>query len=243
LIPLFAVGAFLAFTLSQLGMVVHWRRHGGRRALRSLVLNALGATATGSTLVIIAVSKFLEGAWITLLLIPLIMLVFVRVRRYHERLDRETEGGGRLQVEGLVEPLVLIPLKRFNRVARKALRLGLALSREVQAVQVLVEECEQENLTRLWPALVEQPARAAGLPPPKLVIVPSPYREFFGPLVAYILRFAAEHPDRCITVVIPEVVERRWYHFLFPHRTTLLRDLLLLRCGPEIMIITAPWFV
>lgn len=243
LIPLFAIGAFLAFTLSQLGMVAHWRRQGGAKAWHSLALNALGASATGATLIIIAISKFMEGAWITLLLIPTLMLIFAGVRRHHERVDRATDADGTLEFDGLEQPLVVIPIQRLNRVTRKALRFGATLSCEVQAVQVLAEELKEQDLTQMWCELVEQPALECGVPAPKLVVVPSPYREFFGPLLDYVSRLAAEHPDRPIAVVIPELVQRRWYHLLFPHRTTLLRDLLLLRGGQQMVIVTTPWYV
>src|SRR5215217_7591232 len=100
-----------------------------------------------------------------------------------------------------------------------------------------------ENLSSCWDDLVEEPARAAGHKPPFLTVVHSSYREFFGPLLGALKDLGAEYPDRMIAVMIPEIVERRWYHFFFRHRTTLLKALLLLRGGPRIILITTPWYV
>jgi amino acid transporter len=242
LIPLFAIGAFLAFTLSQLGMVVHWRRTDGPHARFSLILNGLGALATATTLVIIAIFKFTEGAWISILLIPALVVMFLRIRRYHEHIMEEIRDDRPLEVADLPVPLIVIPLQRLDRVACKALQLALTWSPEIHVVQMLVEDLESEDLTDRWGRLVEQPARQAGYSPPKLVILPSPYREYFGPLLDYRHTLAAEHPGRPIVVMIPELVQKRWYHFLFPHRTTLLKSLLLLKGGPQNVIVTTPWY-
>ena len=243
LIPLFAVGAFLAFTLSQLGMVVHWRRSREPFAKHSLIINACGAFATGTTLVIIIASKFTEGAWITVLVIPPLIWLFLRIRRYHDKLGRETEADGPLDVTPLPSPVIVIPLKRMDRVARKALRMAMTLSGEVLAVQILTEEMKLEDLSGSWARLVEEPARAAGRKPPYLKVIYSAYREFYGPLLEALKDLGTEYPDRPIAVMIPEIVERRWYHFLFRHRSMLLRALLLLHGGPRIVIITIPWYV
>ena len=242
LIPLFAVGAFLAFTLSQLGMVAHWRRVGGPHAAHSMILNGVGAVTTAATLVIISVSKFLEGAWIIILLIPLLVLTFRRFRRYHERMLEEVADDGLLAVNSPPAPLVVIPLQRLDRVARKALRLALTWSTEVLAVQILAEELEQEDLTDQWPQLIENPVRQGGRTPPKLVVVPSPYRQFFDPLLEFLCQLMAQNPGRPIAVMIPELVQKRWYHVFFPHRTTLLKSLLLLHGGPQLIIVTTPWY-
>jgi hypothetical protein len=148
LIPLFAVGAFSAFTLSQFGMVAHWRRHRQGHWRRSLALNAAGGTATGLTLIVIVASKFLEGAWLTLLVIPLLLFLYSGVRHYQERLDKETNQAGvsKLDTAGVKEVLIVIPLKRLDRVAEKALRLALGMSGEIIAVQILAEEMKTEEL-------------------------------------------------------------------------------------------------
>lgn len=240
LIPLFAVGAFLAFSLSQLGMVVHgWRV----RARRALVVNALGAIATIATLAIIVVSKFADGAWIVVLVIPVLLAVFFQVRHYHEVIGRDTHGSGPLDATPLLPPVVVIPMKRLDRVSRKALRLGMALSTEVRAVQILAEDIKSEDLSRQWDEWVEAPARAAGHKPPYLTVVHSPYRELFGPFLQAVRALGKEYPDRMIAVMIPELIERHWYNFIFRHRATVLKALLMLHGGPRIVLITTPWYL
>ncbi len=243
LIPLFAIGALLAFTFSQSGMVAHWWRQRGPGWRHSLVINAIGAVATSATLIIVAVSKFREGAWLTVLVVPGLMLLFRWIRAYHIRVERKIAAEGPLQLERSGEPLIVVPMKRLDRVARKALRVAMSLSGEIRVVQILAEELKTEDLTKQWPELVEAPARAAGLRPPRLVIVPSAYREFFEPLLQYIKRAAREEQGRRIAIMIPELVERKWYHFILRHRVTLLKGLLLLRGGPDVLVLTAPWYL
>jgi amino acid transporter len=243
LIPLFAVGAFTAFTMSQLGMVFHWRRGLHERGARhALLINGAGALATAVALVIIIVSKFREGAWITALVIPAFVQLFIFVRRYHDRIERELVAHGPLEVEGLSRPIAVVPLRRLDRVARKGLRFGMTIAVDVYAVQVLDESMGSEDLTREWRTLVEEPAARRGLPRPRLVVVRSPYREFFGPFLDWLRRFTSEHRDRSIAVIIPELAHRRWYQFLINRRETLFKSLLLMHGGPQIVIANTPWY-
>jgi amino acid transporter len=243
LIPLFAIGAFTAFTLSQLGMVIHWRRSREPHARRSMVLNAIGATATACTLVIITISKFRAGAWLVVLVIPLLIYFLLRIRRYNSRVERETGDNMPLEVSDLCEPIVVIPMKRLDRVARKALRLALTLTSEIHVVQILSEEMRTEDLTHEWRTLVEEPVQGINRKPPILVVRPSAYREFFGPLLDYLKEVAQKNPGRHIAVLVPELVEKHWYDFFLRHRATVLKAVLILRGGPQIIIITAPWYV
>ena len=244
LIPLFAVGAFLAFTLSQTGMVQHWRRVGGPGARRSLLRNGAGAIATCAALVIIAVSKFAEGAWLTVIVIPVLVAAFSYIRRYYDRLWGELGDPSPIDLGHLERPVVVVPLLRLDRVAQKGLRLALSLTDDVRAVQVLTEEMLVEyDLRSRWPDLVERPARSAGLPPPQLSVVPSEYREFFGPFLDYLRGVAALEPQRPIAVLVPELVRRRWYHFFLESRTTILKAMLLLEGGPQIMVVDCPWYL
>jgi amino acid transporter len=242
LIPLFAVGAFLAFTLSQLGMVAHWRRETGRHARVSRVVNAAGATATAATLAVIIVAKFTEGAWITVLVIPLLLLFFRRIRQVQERVDREIEVEGPLRLEPPPTPVVVVPLKRLNRVARKALRLAASLSRDVHVLHVLTQEPGADPLRARWRDFVERPFREAGLPPPVLAEIPSAYRELLDPVLRYVRALARDDPHRYVAVVLPELLEPRWYQLLvLSHRVTLLKGLLLQHGGPRVVVIQVPW--
>lgn len=244
LIPLFAVGAFLAFTMSQLGMVAHWRRERGKNHRRALVLNALGATATGVTLVVIILSKATEGAWITLLLIAVLVVLFHGVQRHHDALDRETAAPERVEFGPLQAPVVVVPLKRLDRVALKGLRFGMAISDEVQALQLLSEEPDEEELTPHWSALVAEPARRANHRCPELVVLRSSRRRIIAPIIDHVQRLARVHPDRSIAVLVPEVVPRRWYQlFLHSHTATALKAALLMRGGPRVVVIATPWYI
>ncbi|MGZ6226425.1 MAG: APC family permease, partial [Syntrophales bacterium] len=243
LIPLFAVGAFTAFTLSQLGMVVHWHRVRGPHFGRSFLLNALGALATAATLIIIAISKFMEGAWLTIIVMPPLILMFLGIRKRYKNIERETAESGPLDTTGMSAPIIVIPVERLDRIARKALRLALALSEDIYVVQILVEQIHIENLSDKWTDVVEKPYQKIGHRAPQLIVLKSSYREFFDPLVGYVRRLASDHPDRSIAVIVPELVQRKWYHFLIPHRATLIKQVLLLRGGPQIVIIDVPWYL
>ncbi len=251
LIPLFAVGALIAFTMSQWGMVAHWRRAGGPHARRSLVLNGLGATATSVTALVVIVSKFAEGAWITLLIIPMFMLFFLAAHHSHERVDRAIMAGDTesrpLSLDGVKPPIVIVPLRRLDLIARKGLEFALSISRDVTAVLVVTDDPLADarcatGLAGIWPELVDAPVESGGYPPVPLVTLPSAYREFLTPFLSYVRQVAAAHPDRNVAVIIPEVVERRWYDVIFAsHRPAILKAVLRLRGGPRVLVVDAPW--
>lgn len=241
LIPLFAVGAFLAFTLSQAGMVAHWKHTGGKHARHSMVINGLGAIATAITVLIIIASKFAEGAWITLVAIPAILFLMRAVRRHYDRVAGELASPYPLPISELHRPIVAVPIDGWSKVTQKALRFALSLSSEIVAVQVSTSD-EPHNLEKQWNRLVEDPTRKAGLPVPKLQVLRSPYRTVIHPTVEYIHELEREHPNREIAVVLPQLVERHWYeYFLHRQRSQLLAALLVLEDEPRISIINVPW--
>jgi len=241
LIPLFAVGAFLAFTMSQAGMVAHWKRTEGAHARYSMFINGLGATATGTTVIIVLVSKFTEGAWITVLVIPGLLHLMYAVHRHYDRATQELASQSPLPAENLSPPLVVVPIEGWNKIAQKALRFAVTLSHDVLALQVITEEKDDDLLSK-WPALVEEPARRAGLPAPRLIVLNSPYRYVITPIVNYVLDLERRHPDREIAVVVPELVEKHWYeYFLHQQHGELLTALLLLKGDNRIYIANVPW--
>ncbi|MBO0912333.1 MAG: APC family permease [Acidobacteria bacterium] len=241
LIPLFAVGAFLAFTLSQAGMVAHWKRKGGPHAWHSMLINGLGAAATGVTVLVVIASKFVEGAWITLIAIPAILFLMRAVRRHYDRAGKELASPFPLPTENLEPPLVVVPIEEWNKVTQKALRFALTLSTDIVAVVVDTSD-EPQDLGRQWKDLVENPIRQSRLPVPKLMVLPSPYRTVIHPTLDYVRKLERENPDRAIAVVIPNLVERHWYErFLHRQRGELLSALLLLEDEPRINIINVPW--
>ena len=250
LIPLFAVGAFLSFTLSQTGMAMHWRRLGTGSADRlRLGINGFGAVATGAALAIILLAKFTEGAWLTIVVIPATLAVLRVVHGYYAGLDRLLLRGsqGRLDLREHTPPLVVIPVGRWDRVSRKAVAYALRLSPDITALHCtdLEGPDAEEHETRIrgeWRRFVEQPAREAGLAAPKLLVVPSPYRSVLGPLLRLIAELRRAQPGRPIAVVLPKLVEARWWEaLLHTHRERRLRTALLRNGGPDIMVIGVPW--
>jgi amino acid transporter len=241
LIPLYAVGAFLAFTLSQAGMVMHWRRAG--HATRSMIVNGIGATATAITVAVVLAAKFVEGAWITLLLIPGLMLLMWTVRRHYDREEEEIRTDRPIDVTDLHPPLVVVPIVRWDAISEKALRFAWTISPDIRVVHVECGE-ETELLRRQWVQLVEAPASAAGLPVPALVVLPSPFRWVIKPLVAYILHLQTDDPGRHIAVLIPELVEKHWYYsLLHNNRSAILKAMLLFKGNHRTAVINIPWYL
>jgi amino acid transporter len=243
LIPLYAVGAFLAFTLSQAGMVAHWKKNRGPGAGRSMFVNGLGATATGATVIVVLVAKFIEGAWVTAVLIPALLLLMMAVKRYFVRVEDEILTQEPLEIAPVKPPLVVLPIYRWSKVIQKALQFALTISADIHVVHVCRED-QKEQLKDEWARLVEEPARRAGLPVPKYVEVASPYRLVITPVVDYVLMLQVENPDRQIVLIVPELIELHWYHyFLQSNRGELMKGLMLLRGNQNIAIINLPWYL
>jgi amino acid transporter len=241
LIPLYAVGAFLAFTLSQAGMVMHWRRNGGTGAGRSMLLNGLGAAATGVTTVVVLVAKFVEGAWITVLLIPALIVMMRSVRHHYSQVAQEIGVSTPVRTGDLSEPVVLLPIDRWSLVSERALRYAWTLSREIHVLHVRCGE-DTNRLCLQWSEVVETPARMAGLPLPQLVVLDSPYRFIVKPVVEYAMQQQIAHPDRNITVLVPELVESHWYHYLLHNnRPEAIRALLLFNGNQRITVVSIPY--
>jgi amino acid transporter len=244
LIPLYAVGAFLAFTLSQAGMVMHWRKNRGPNWLKSALVNGLGALVTGITTGVVLVAKFVEGAWITLLFVPLTIVFFVLVRRHYHSVKLITNCKVPVDVAGLGQhPIAVIAIDRWSNITRQGIEFAARLSPEVIALHVEPNE-HSELLQDDWEHYVERPFRAAGKEPPQLHVLPSPYRFIIVPVVQFILDLSKKHPDRNIIVVIPELVEDKWYeYFLHNQRGRLLEWVLLARGNERVFTVTAPWYV
>jgi amino acid transporter len=243
LIPLFAIGAFLAFTLSQAGMVVHWHRQTGPRRYRRMFINGIGAIATGITLIVVLVAKFRDGAWITAILVPLLILLMAAVKRHYDGVANAIATDKPMNMSHLDHPLVIVPIDRWSRISEKGLRFAMKISTHVEAVHVDAEDCSNE-VRSMFQHNVAEPVAAAGLTPPELVLLTSPYRFVLMPLVDHILAVEATHPDRQIAVLIPELVVRYWWQApLHNQRAQLLKLLLLLRGNQRIIVINIPWYI
>jgi amino acid transporter len=244
LIPLFAVGAFLAFTLSQAGMVVHWWRLGGDHSKKSMAINGLGAVCTGVTLVVVLVSKFLEGAWVMIFLIPGLLMVFYFVKGHYQTVAREVASKEPLDTADLVAPVVLLPIRGWSTITRKALRFALEISQEIYALHIAGDEQAMVALEDGWEALVRAPARAASLPAPKLIVIYSPFRRLYAPLLQVIDDLQKAHPGRDIAVIIPELIGTRWYHYLLHNHTAAVIVAYLWWSGQRrVIVINVPWYL
>ena len=221
LIPLFAIGAFLAFTLCQAGMVVHDYKQRGRYWWVKAVLNALGCLTTGVAVLIIAVTKFVDGAWITLIVIPGLIIVFLRIRSHYADVARE------LSLSGLPPSLRPIPVSRLvipvggvHRGVIAAVDYAQGISSNITAVHVEMEPGSGDALRRDW----EQ-----WFPDIPLVVLPSPYRSMIGPLLEYLDRTDEDHNDgQLATLVLPEFVPARTWQGLLHNQTAWLTKAALL---------------
>jgi amino acid transporter len=245
LIPLYAIGAFMAFTLSQAGMVVHWKKQKGPGNGLRIFVNGLGAFATGITTVVVLITKFVEGAWVTALLIPCLILLMVAVHRHYRRVSRELTCPEPLQVTNINPPIVIIPMDRWSRISAKALRFAMSISNEMQIVHVDSPDTDHgnEELALQWTDKIVTPMREAGLPLPKFTRLQSPYRTVLMPVLDYILSEERARPDRHIAVLVPELVVRHWWEALLHNqRSSLLKLLLLVRGSQRIVVINIPWY-
>jgi len=245
LIPLYAIGAFVAFTLSQAGMVVHWKRLGmdHPKVKRHMFINGFGALATGLTTIVVLVTKFAAGAWVTAILIPTLILLMYSVKRHYTRVHREMADMTPLMLSNLEEPLVVIPMAGWNRISEKAIRFGLLMSKDIKIVHVHSED-EEHGVEDEWDEMILKPIREKGMAEPELVTIMSNYRFIISPLMDYILRLEAENPGRKVAVLLPELVVRHWWeNLLHNQRVQLLKIFLLLKGNQRIVVINIPWYL
>lgn len=243
LIPLYAIGAFMAFTLSQAGMVVHWRRT-GRSHLRMFV-NGLGALTTGTTTLVVLVAKFAEGAWITALLIVLMIAVMRAVKRHYNHVALEINLDRPIAPAEVSEPepVVVLPIDRWSRVSEKALSFALSLSSDIRCVHVLTAGTA-DDFCDAWDDYIAKPLRDAGRCVPRLITLKSPYRYIIQPLVDYVLQVERETDFKKVCVLVPELVVRRWWEtVLHNRRSDLLKVILLVRGNRRIVVINIPWYL
>ncbi|MBI2941858.1 MAG: amino acid permease, partial [Chloroflexi bacterium] len=237
LIPLYTVGVFIAFTLSQAGLVRRWirLRTQGPGWRLGVAVNGLGTLVTGTVAIVVGVSKFTLGAWMVLVLIPILVLMMWSISRHYVALARATRPETPLSPE-MIHTRVIVPIASLNVPARQALAFAQAIARgdrDVVAVHVTDDAAEAAALQQQW----EQ----AGYTNP-LVIIESPYRSLAGPLLAYVDALKADHPSDTIAVILPEYVPSHWWeHFL--HNQTALRLKAALLFVPGVIVASVPYHV
>lgn len=213
LIPLYAVGVFLSFTLSQSGMVRHWFRDRQAGWQRSAVINGLGATATFVVMCVIIIAKFAEGAWIVVVLIPLIVLLFVGIHRHYVDTAKQLSLQG-LQPPPMLRNTVIVPISTLHRGTINALKYAEVIAPgNVTAVHISMDPEQTRKLQERW-------STWGGDTP--LVILDSPYRSLVRPLLNYIEEVDARWDHDVITIILPEFIPARWWHHLLHNQTSLL---------------------
>jgi hypothetical protein len=206
-------------------------------------VNGLGAVATGITAIVVLVAKFVEGAWITALLVALMIVMMHAVKRHYVRVNRETGLNRAIVPAEIREPIVILPIDRWSRISEKALSFALSMSNEIRCLHVQTAE-KPDEICRDWEKDVAGPLRAAGKCVPKLEVLQSPYRYILQPVVDYVLEAEKSCEGRKVCVLVPELVVLHWWeNLLHNRRADLLKVILLLRGSGRIIVINVPWYL
>ncbi|HEV8347274.1 MAG TPA: APC family permease [Vicinamibacterales bacterium] len=230
LLPLYMIGVFVSFTLSQTGMVLHWRKKRTPGWKTSAFINGFGALVTGIVLIVVAITKTLEGAWIVLLLIPIIITVFKATRRHYDHVASQLTLRNYVP-QRRVHNTVLMPVGGLQRAVVEALRYAETLSDDVRAVYVDVDQIATDQMRREWEIWGGKA---------KLVVLESPFRSVMEPLLEYIEQVENERTDDYVTVILPEFVPARWWqHLLHNQRALLIKGALLFR--PNTVVTSVPF--
>jgi amino acid transporter len=230
LLPLYMIGVFISFTLSQAGMVIHWRQAKEPGWRVSAAINGFGAVVTFIVLIIVTLTKTLEGAWIVLLLIPMIVALFKATRRHYDHVASQLTLRG-YSPQRRVHNTVIIPIGGIQRAVVEALRYAETLSDDVRAIYVDVDPAGTTQIRKDWETW-------GGMV--SLVVLSSPFRSVMEPLLEYIERVETERPDDYVTVILPEFVPARWWqHLLHNQRALLIKGALLFR--PNTVVTSVPF--
>ena len=212
LIPLYAVGVFISFTLSQSGMVVHWLKLRGKGWMHKTLINGTGAMATFIALLVIGSTKFTHGAWMVCVFIPLMVLMFIAIHRHYLEIVDQLHP----QLGDLLPPKlhrVLIPISTFHKGTAKSISYALSISEDVRAIYIALDPERTKRIRDIWSHwCIDIP----------LVILESPYRSIIRPLLDYIDKLQQEEPDQLITVILPEFVAAKWWQQFLHNQTALL---------------------
>jgi hypothetical protein len=223
LIPFYAVGVFLSFTLKQASMVRYWVRRRGPGWLGGTSVQGVGATATGVVVLVIAVTKFTHGAWLVIALIPCLVLVFLAIHRHYEDVALQLSVDGLEPEPAAAAPIVLVLIGDVHRGVLAALRYARALSPAARAVYVEVDHDHTRRMEEKWAKW------GSGTP---LVVLRSPYRSVVGALLEYLDHLQQQAPGQLVTIILPEFVPARfWQHLLHNQTALMIKGALLFRQG------------
>jgi hypothetical protein len=232
-------------------MALRWRRTASRSSAVSFYfwVNAVGCGTTGLAFLVISVAKFADGAWITLIVVPAVVVLLYAIRSYYAAIEARVSDPDPLDFRDTHPPIVLVTMEDWNRVAASALCFALSLSPDVVAVhlsQLAGPDAEDRGrvLREQWRHDVEKPAREASIAPPRLVLLVAQYRHIHEPLLKLVDELRTRFVGRDIAVLVPEIVKQRWYqHLLHTHRARRLRDRLLKYGRGRLIIVNVPWYL
>jgi amino acid transporter len=231
LMPLYMIGVFVSFTLSQFGMVIRWRtlRTPGWRT--SATINGIGALVTGIVLVVVAITKVEEGAWLIILLIPIQVFIFRITHSHYDAVRKQLALGDWTPTPPKQRNTVLVPISGIHRAVLQAIAYAKTLSPDVRAVYIEADPIGTDKLRHDWDKW------SSGVP---LVVLPSPYRSLLEPLLEYIEQIEKEQPQDYVTVVLPEFVPAKWWHHIFHNqRALLIKGALLFK--PNTVVTSVPF--
>lgn len=231
LIPLYAVGVFLAFTMSQIGMVVHWRKLGKPGWQRSAMINAFGAVLTLIALLIAATTKFTRGAWIIIVALPLLVGLSLLVHRHYDNVRAQLRLNKQKASTEPLRQIIIVPIAELNRATQRALDFARGLKGQVYAVHVTEEAGNAKELAR---DLREYD------PELKLIVLESPFRAVMGPLLNYIDALHQQDPDAFVTVIVPEFLTAHWWQRIL-HNGTAARLNRALKPHPNVAVVNVPY--
>jgi len=234
LIPLYAFGVFSAFTFSQAGMVVRWWKRREPTWQTGIVFNGIGALATLVVLLVVATTKFLDGAWLAVILLPIEITVFRLIHRHYESANQELTPETPIDQADITHRII-VPISCLNQVALQTLAYAQSIAHNpsdtVTVVHVSDDPEEVAELQRAWEAW------RCGVP---LVIIDSPYRSLVGPLLAFVDSVRERDPRATVSVVLPEFVPRHWWEHLLHNQTALrIKGALLFR--PGVVVTSVPY--
>jgi hypothetical protein len=230
LIPLYALGVFTSFTLSQFGMVMRWVRRKEEGWKQGMVINAVGATSTAVVAVVVGLTKFTHGAWIVVVLIPLLVMGLRSIHKHYMRASAELQELTPIQSEA-ISNVVVVPVSAANRIAQQTLAYARSISDNVTAIHISDDEAEIEKMRGDWSKL------ATDVP---LIIIESPYRSLVGPFLTYLDELQKQSPNSVLTVVLPEYIPRHWWEQAL-HNQSALRIKAALLFRPGTVVTSVPY--
>ena len=232
LIPLYMIGVFISFTLCQAGLVAHWKKTAISGRYARMALNAVGASATGLAMLVVAWFKFADGAWLVIVVIPLMVWMFYRIRRHYQILRGQVSPAAYERARPY-KHTVLMPVTGINKVVLRALQYAQSISKDVIAVLVNIENLDAEKLSRKWNE------RAPDVP---LIILDSPYRSVLSPFLSLVEEVKKFRDDDIVTVLLPEFISAKWWeHFLHNQTGLMIKAALLFK--PKIVVTSVPYHI